>query len=229
MSKTICGTPIKNYHYYDISIGKAVAGVALAACRDNGCLFNHCINTRVGKPFERFHNAFGLNDSYYTDFQKHPDISIEVIKKEASKLFNSYMVFDCFTFYRLVVSCPVNRFLDLSWFTHIKKFKKFLWKTLECCKIAPVGFEGDVNGRRIFYHNIVRNEIEKKYATVDGQFAVPKQGKITEHIKKVKHVPLENLRFKIEAFGIVREYGYQEIAANPYYLTFAQDIHHFSL
>lgn len=229
MAKTICGIPIKNYHYYDISTGEPKAGVELAACRDNRCLHQHCINSRIGRPFERFHNAFGLDDSYYTDFQKHPNISIEVLKKEATKLFNSYMLFDCFTFYRLVVSQPVSRFLDLSWFTHIKKFNKFLRNTLEHCKIAPVGFEGDANGRRIFYHNIYRNEIVKKYTTIDGQFAIPKQGRITEHIKRVKHVPLEAVRLKIEEFGIVKEMSYPEIATNPYYLTFAKDIHCFTL
>ncbi len=227
--KTICGTPIKNYHYYNISTGKAEAGVELTACRDPRCLHKHCINSRVGRPFERFHNACGLEESYYTDFQKHPDISVEVLKTEVSKLFNIYMVFDCFTFYRLVVSQPPNKYTDMSWFTHIKKFNKFMWSTLEHCKIAPVGFEGDVSGRRIFYHNIHRNEIEKKYATVDGHFAVEKHGRITEHIKKVKYVPLEAVRVKIEEHGIVREIGYQEMISNPYYLAFAQDIHCFRL
>lgn len=229
MTKTICGTPIKNYHYYDISTGEAVVGVSAAACRDNRCLHQHCINSRVGKPYERFHNAFGLEDSYYTDFQKHPTISIEVLKREASKLFNSYMLFDCFTFYRLVVSQPVNKYLDLSWFTHVKKFNKFMWSTLEHCKIAPAEFEGDAGGRRIFYHNIHRTVIEKKYVTVNGHYAIPKQGRITDHVKKVKHVPLELVRLKIEEHGIVKEMAYPEIAANPYYLTFAKDIHCFAL
>lgn len=229
MAKTICGIPIKNYHYYDLNKQETVTGTVLTACRDPRCMHQHCINSRIYRPFERFHNTFGKDDAYYMDFKKCPGITIEVLKEEALKLFDSHMVFDCFTFYRLVVSRPVNKFIDLSWFNHIKKFNKFLLNTLRHCKIAPVGFEGNVSGRRIFYHNIHRNKIERKVPVVDGHFAVEKQGRISEHVKKAKFVPLESVRFKIEEHGLIRDVGYPEVVTNPYYMTFVQDIHCFRM
>lgn len=223
-----CCKVTKNRYYFDPETEQSVYGDEMYYCKSPDCHKKPCINFRIGQVFGRFKNAFGDEEVYYKDFDKHDSLTYKDIIVVGRQHFKCIMILDCFTFFRLIVSNPKKR-TDVKKFIHVKNVFRFLKRSFELCKVSPDMFSGNTGGRRIFYRNVEKNVSEKRIPSLDNHFARQQNGgMVKEHHKKVKFIPNSEIKFKIHDLDSkFIEININQAWQNDLYKMFVENIHGF--